>query len=59
MKFITINKFCEAYQLSRSTAYRLHARGDLPFAHIGRAVRIRLVDAEAWAASLNRPDNDA
>jgi len=52
MKLLTLNKFCEHYGLSRSTVYRLHERGELPFVHIGRAVRIRLEDAEAWAASL-------
>lgn len=54
MKFFTLNKFCQIYGLSRSTAYRLHERGELPFVHIGRAVRIRLEDAEAWAASLTQ-----
>jgi len=56
---MTIAEFLRAYSLSRSTFYRLRDRGDIPFVHIGRAVRIRREDAEAWVASLTCAANDA
>ncbi|HZU64993.1 MAG TPA: helix-turn-helix domain-containing protein [Novosphingobium sp.] len=52
MKLLSIKHFCEIYHVSRSTVYRLKAQGVLPFVYIGRAVRIRVEDAEAWANSL-------
>ena len=53
-------RFCDYYNVSRSTAYRLHERGELPLVYIGRAVRIRREDAEAWYASLtSEAANDA
>ena len=59
MKLMTITVFSRDYSVSRSTVNRLRARGELPVVHIGRAVRIKLEDAEAWAASLTRPANDS
>lgn len=55
---LTIRAFCEEYGLSRSTAYRLHHRGEVPHVHIGRAVRIRREDAERWYESLVDEAND-
>ena len=56
----TIMHFCDHYNVSRSTAYRLNERGELPFVHIGRSVRIRREDDEAWYASLtSEAANDA
>jgi excisionase family DNA binding protein len=56
---LRISEFQEMYGLSRSTVYRLHDRGQLEFVHVGRAVRIRLEDAENWYASLSvDPSND-
>ena len=52
MRFLTISNFQDEFNVSRSTVYRLHERGELPFVHIGRAVRIRRADAENWYASL-------
>lgn len=49
---MTIRNFCDEYNLSRSTAYRLKDRGDIDFVHVGRAVRIRRDVAEAWFANL-------
>ena len=49
---ITLKGFCDEFKVSRSTAYRLHERGDLPFVYIGRSVRIRREDAALWFASL-------
>lgn len=49
---LTIQNFCDTYNVSRSTAYRLRDSGDVPHVHIGRAVRIRREDAERWYESL-------
>ncbi|MBX7542008.1 helix-turn-helix domain-containing protein [Qipengyuania sphaerica] len=49
---MTIKNFCDEYNVSRSTAYRLRDSGDVPHVHIGRAARIRRVDAERWYDSL-------
>ena len=55
---ITIAEFLRTYNVSRSTVYRLRDRQELPFVHIGRAVRIRREDAERWYASLSEAHND-
>lgn len=55
---IRISDFCLEYGVSRSTAYRLRDRGDVPHVYIGRAVRIRRVDAERWFESLPEAAND-
>jgi excisionase family DNA binding protein len=49
---ITVLQFCDDYGVSRSTAYRLRDRGEVPHVKIGRAVRIRREDAERWYQSL-------
>ena len=49
---MTIKEFQQAYSLSRSTVYRLVKRGNFPFVRVGRAVRIRRVDADNWFAGL-------
>ena len=55
---LTITQFCETYQVSRATAYRLKGSGAVPHVHIGRAVRIRREDAENWYQSLVSAAND-
>lgn len=49
---LTVKDFCDEYNISRSTAYRLRDSGAVPHVRIGRAVRIRCVDAERWYQSL-------
>ena len=49
---IKIQEFCDEYGVSRSTVYRLRDSGDVPHVKIGRATRIRRVDAERWYQSL-------
>jgi excisionase family DNA binding protein len=49
---MTIAEFCRQYRLSRSTAYRLIGSYQLPTVKIGRAVRIKRTDAEAWLTAL-------
>lgn len=53
-KFMTIEEFCVRYCVSRSTVYRLFERGAVEKVHVGRAVRIDIAEAEAWAESLVR-----
>ena len=50
---LTIKNFCDEYNISRSTAYRLRDSGAVPHVRIGRAVRIRSVDAQRWFQSLD------
>lgn len=52
---ITIRDFQNLYRVSRATVYRLKARGEITFLHIGRCVRISSSEAEAWARSLSGP----
>jgi excisionase family DNA binding protein len=54
---MTVNEFCSEFGVSRSTVYRLNARGELPFVHIGRSVRIRGDVAKAWFDALGA-END-
>lgn len=51
-QFLTVQEFCDRFAVSRSTYYRLVANGDLAPVHIGRAVRVRAIDASNWADSL-------
>ena len=51
-RLITVLYFCENYGVSRSTAYRLRDRGEVPHVKIGRAVRIRREDAVRWYETL-------
>jgi excisionase family DNA binding protein len=51
-RFITLSQFCQHYQVSRSTVYRLAHTGAFTIVKFGRASRIALNDAETWAASL-------
>lgn len=51
-ELISIRDFQQIYRLSRSTVYRLHQSGHIPFVKVGRAVRIPKSAAEEWARSL-------
>lgn len=51
-KLLTITKFCTEYECSRSTAYRLAAASEIEMVKLGRATRITVTSAQAWAASL-------
>lgn len=57
--FLTIADFCSAYRLSKTTAYRQINAGRIPIVKVGRATRIRVSDAEAWAANLSQTQNAA
>lgn len=51
-QFISIDAFCFSYSLSKTSAYRLIARGELDAIKIGRATRISRASIERWHASL-------
>lgn len=51
-RFLTLGQFCQRYQVSRSTVYRLAHGGAFTIVKFGRSSRISHAEAEAWAASL-------
>lgn len=50
--FFSISEFQELLSISRSTAYRMNARGEIRFIRLGTAVRIPREDVEKLLASL-------
>jgi predicted site-specific integrase-resolvase len=50
---MTVTAFCDAYSISRTTAYRQFNAGLIPIVKVGRPTRIRAADAERWAANLS------
>ncbi|MEP0391877.1 MAG: helix-turn-helix domain-containing protein [Erythrobacter sp.] len=52
-------EFCVKYGVSRSAVYREISASRLRVTHIGRSVRIKVEDAEAWAASLPTKGGEA
>jgi excisionase family DNA binding protein len=57
-RLITIKQFSERFGIGRSTVYREHDAGRLPFRKIGRATRISESDALAWLDRLPVNDNN-
>jgi len=51
-RLMTVTDFMSQYRISRTQVYREVNDGRLKAIKIGTATRIRLEDAEAWAASL-------
>lgn len=51
-QLLTVAEFKDRYKISHSAFYREVAAHRIPIRKIGRATRIALTDAEAWAASL-------
>jgi excisionase family DNA binding protein len=49
---LTIADVQQATQLGRTKLYELMRDGELPFIRIGRSVRIRREDFEAWLVAL-------
>ena len=49
---LTVSDFQRKFRVSRSTVYRLRAKGLIRFIHIGRSVRIHNDDAEKLIADL-------
>lgn len=58
MKFITLKQFCERFQCSRSTVYRMAHTGAFSIVKFGSSSRIALDEAEAWAAALPKLGDD-
>lgn len=48
----SINDFCEAFSIPRTTVYELIAAGRLPIKKFGRRTLIRAEDAKAWLDAL-------
>ena len=53
-RLFTIQEFARRFGVGRSTVYREHNSGRLPFRKIGRATRIAESDAKAWLDSLQQ-----
>ena len=56
-KLMTIKQFAERFGIGRSTVYREHDAGRLPFVKIGRASRISESVASSWYDNLPVNDN--
>lgn len=55
---LSVKQFCERYNLSPATAYRLMSAGALAFRKVGRRRLIAVADAEAWWNSLPGPPGE-
>jgi len=53
-RLITIEEFTRRFGVGRSTVYREHNSGRLPFRKIGRATRIAESDARTWLEGLQQ-----
>lgn len=51
-ELLTVAEFKDRYKISHSAFYREVAANRIPIKKIGRATRIALADAEAWADNL-------
>ena len=58
-RLLKIPEFLDFYSISRTAFYREVAAGRLPLIKIGKASRVAIDDAEAWAASLPKMDRAA
>ena len=56
---LTVAEFKDRYKISHSAFYREVAANRIPIKKIGRATRIALTDAEAWASSLPTQGGEA
>ncbi|GAA5045599.1 hypothetical protein GCM10023208_00240 [Erythrobacter westpacificensis] len=56
---LTVAEFKNRYKISHSAFYREVAANRIPIKKIGRATRIALADAEAWASSLPTQGGEA
>jgi predicted DNA-binding transcriptional regulator AlpA len=58
-RLLKIPEFLELYSISRTAFYREVTAGRLPLIKIGKASRIAVEDAEAWASALPKMDRAA
>lgn len=56
---LAVAEFKDRFKISHSAFYREVAANRIPIRKIGRATRIALADAEAWAASLPTQGGEA
>lgn len=56
LRLLTVRDFVHQYRISKTQVYREVNCGRLKAIKLGTATRIRVEDAEAWAASL--PDTE-
>lgn len=52
---VSVSSAAEVYGLAPSFLYRLVARGDLPCYRIGKAIRLRLSEVEAYFTQVHEP----
>ncbi len=52
--FLTVKEFCAMFHVGKSTLYREAACGRLRLHKLGRATRVAMADASAWAATAIR-----
>ena len=50
-QLVTADQIAQWTHLDRSTIYRLIEDNDLPAVRIGRSVRVRISDYEAWIST--------
>lgn len=55
LRLLRIEQIADRLSVSRSMAWKLVAYGQLRSVRIGRAVRVRPADLEAYIASAERP----
>ncbi|MBA4044756.1 helix-turn-helix domain-containing protein [Erythrobacter tepidarius] len=58
-QLLTVAEFKDRFKISHSAFYREVAANRIPIRKIGRATRIAVADAEAWAASLPTQGGEA
>ena len=47
-RLLTLKNICERLQISSVTGWRLYSERGLKVIHIGRAIRVRESDLQAW-----------
>ena len=58
-RLLTASQVADVLQISRSMAYGLIQRGDIPSIHLGRAVRVRPADLNAFIEAQVSASNGA
>ncbi|BBM68220.1 helix-turn-helix transcriptional regulator [Rhodothermus marinus] len=48
LRLLTVKEACQLLNVSRSLLWKARKRGELRAVYLGRAVRFRLSDLEAW-----------
>lgn len=56
---LTVDDLCKLLCLKKSYIYNLTFQRKIPFLKIGRHLRFRKSDIEAWLERLNEPDDNS